>query len=170
MRPRLRSRGVSVSTMRILLVAQASMRPRLRSRGVPRRISRTFNRPNCFNEAAASQPRSRCRRPLARSRSSCFNEAAASQPRSRGGSRVVSPELRRASMRPRLRSRGVPSRIFGSRSISCRFNEAAASQPRSLAQHADEGVDDLASMRPRLRSRGVWPNETATVWPPVQLQ
>jgi len=61
--------------------------------------------PGSFNGAAAVQPRKAVPSTFGPLRRTCFNGAAAVQPR-KGAGRVTRAELRRASMGPRLFSRG----------------------------------------------------------------
>jgi len=193
-----------MGTTAIQRLRLASMGPRLLSRGVCEHLHRSAAQIHRFNGAAASQPRSHAGRRQSSAVPLGFNGAAASQPRSpdwtrakpwpscplqwgRGFSAAESSTcphtthfLGRASMGPRLLSRGVRSELLGRSLHVRRFNGAAASQPRSQRQgHSREhpvaklqwgrgfsaaesavaavvaSERALASMGPRLLSRGV---------------
>ncbi len=92
---------------------------------------------------------------MATPRSSGFNGAAAAQPRNPAAVQHTSTNCDRASMGPRLRSRGIMSGPHGATLPRC-FNGAAAAQPRNHPLITETDAHGCAaSMGPRLRSRGI---------------
>src|SRR5687768_4594709 len=87
--------------------------------------------------------------------SACFNGAAADQPRRQDWGVDLWYRESRASMGPRLISRGGLGSLRPCRSCKTSFNGAAADQPRRhyvpCKEHPKAGI---ASMGPRLISRG----------------
>jgi len=155
------------------------MGPRLFSRGKPTMNCRHCRQRKGFNGAATVQPRKAGLSAWRIERSPRFNGAATVQPRKEGQHWHEAAGRNRASMGPRLFSRGkqsrrrsgipTPRRLQWGRDCSAAercpsvadtpsdipgFNGAATVQPRKGASEAEHDHGDQASMGPRLFSRG----------------
>ena len=122
--------------MIIVIRKSASMEPQLFSRGNILVFSKEYTGTQCFNGAAAFQPR----KSILSFRASyqyavCFNGAAAFQPRKSADIRDGRVGTVRASMEPQLFSRGNARTAQPDRSQTPSFNGAAAFQPRKFLRN-----------------------------------
>ncbi len=112
------------------------------------------SRSRCFNGAAARKPRNPPRTAVARCQARRFNGAAARKPRNPGHSSGRTRN-RRASMEPRLESRGI-SEWCASLRAAARASMEPRLESRGICLRPVVSPTFLpASMEPRLESRGI---------------